>query len=151
MLFFWSGVTNISPSSISRSIFLLCKIEIVSYGSVNEEYSWMFDALAGQTYFVLPPLINRLSHVLTFCHIEIALCGRFHRMRCWSLSLIRHIWSCLVLLPSLTVSICLQPRPQRLLVFQYGGGRYVGKREDPGNEVDLLRNGISFFFVWKSR
>ena len=55
LCFFLSGVTNISPSSISRSIFLLCKIEIVSYGSVNEEYSWMFDALADQTYFVLPP------------------------------------------------------------------------------------------------
>ena len=82
--------------------------------------------------------LYRFSHVLTFCLIEIALCGRFHRMRCWSLSLIRHIWSCLVLLPSLTVSICLQPRLQRLLVFQYGGGCYIGKREDPGDEVDLF-------------
>ena len=56
-----------------------------------------------------------------------------------------------LVLSSLTVSICLQPRPRRLLVFQYGGGRYIGKREDPGDEVDLSEEWNFFFFIWKSR
>ena len=152
--FFWSGVTNISPSSIIRSIFLLCKIEIVSYGSQPRPQGFPLISERGifmdvwrscrPNKFRLASLY-RFSHVLTFCHIEIALCGRFHRMRCWSLSLVRHIWSCLVLLPSLPVSICLQPRLQRLLVFQYGGGCYIGKREDPGDEVDLFEE-WNFFF-----
>ena len=110
--FFWSGVTNTSPSSIIRSIFLLCKIEIVSYGSQPRPQGFPLISERGifmdvwrscrPNKFRLASLY-RFSHVLTFCHIEIALCRRFHRMRCWSLSLIRHIWSCLVLLPSLTV------------------------------------------------